>query len=149
MDDPASQTNPYASVVTEDSNGRPNSPQKTAISMLWLFVGWAMLLGLVLAFNPNPDRIVLIALNVGLIFLLVKWCSNDARTFGLAIGRWTILGLIFVFPIALICHFFRTRGLRGVWAVVVAFLFACLLLIIAIMVTIVIHLIGYGNLDRL
>ena len=149
MDEPALQINPYASVVTEDSNRILNSPQKTAISMLWLFVGWAMLVGLVLAINPNPGNILVIALNVRLVFLLVNGCSNDARTFGLVIGKWTILGLIFVFPIALIGHFFRTRGFRGVWAFVLACLFACVLLVIAFIEMIVTHLLVNGNLDRL
>jgi len=80
---------------------------------------------------------------------MIVWCQKDAEVFGLTVGKWTKLGLIFVFPIALISHFFRTRGSRGILTLVLATLFGGGLVLIKATAIVCTHFFMYGDLSRL
>ncbi len=123
MNELTEQLNPYDSSASLKDGEASVANASRSISILGGFVGWSATLGVLTAFWPNPSPIFSVVLNIPFIVLLINWCQNDGERFGIRIGKWSRLGLIFIFPVALCVHFFRTRGIRGFMAIFLAALF--------------------------
>lgn len=150
MNETEVQVNPYdATMIAETGVVRPFARKSSALSIYCGFLGWAVLAGVAVAIWPNPSPIFSIVLNIPFVVLLIMWCQNDADSFDLTIGKWTKLGLIFLFPLALIIHFFRTRGLWGMLSIILAVLFGGVLVLVLTIAMVCTHFIMYRNLTSL
>jgi len=149
MNETEVEVNPYDATISETKLPRASARKSKSLSIYGGFLGWAVLVGVTTAVWPDPSPILSIVFNIPFVVLLIMWCQNDAETFGLTTGKWTTLGLIFLFPIALITHFFRTRGIRGSLTLVLAALFGAMLVLVAVVAMVCTHFVMYGDFSGL
>ena len=96
--------------------------------LLWLLVLWTAS-GVLDPLLADAEIAGLLPLVLGLAttVLIISWCQVDARERGFAIRSWLFVTLFFLTFLGVPIYLLRTRGARGVFSIVLAFLFALLM----------------------
>jgi hypothetical protein len=61
------------------------------------------------------------------VMFIASWCHIDARERGYAIRKLLFLAIVFVTVVGLPVYLIRTRGVRGILSIVLALLFAVIM----------------------
>ena len=96
--------------------------------LLWLLVLWTAsgVLDPLLA-DAEIAGLLPLALGVATTVLVISWCQVDARERDFTIRPWLFVTLFFLTCLGVPIYLLRTRGARGVFSIVLAFLFALLM----------------------
>lgn len=145
MGELANQVNSSDAKSIAMESGILSTHYRRSIAIYVGFIGWAATLGVFTVMWPTQSPVFGIAQSVPFIVLLIRWCQIDGARFGIEIGKWARIGLVFAFPVAMCVHFFRTRGIRGFVAILVAALFFFALCIVSSITMVLTSIVMYGK----
>jgi hypothetical protein len=102
--------------------------------LIWM-LGLAVAGGIATEVFADAERELQLLEAVAIAALVASWCQVDARERGSRIGKLQFAFIILFAVIALPVYFFRTRGLRGFFSILMALLFYVLLVGVQVCVT--------------
>ena len=76
------------------------------------------------------DKLFRVGGAIPTVMLIASWCHIDARERGYAITKLLFLAIVFVTVVGLPVYLIRTRGVRGVLSIVIALLFAIIMVVL-------------------
>lgn len=121
---------PAAAEIEDTSHLRNIHYARQKRWVLGLMLLWAALAGVIAPFVASDEPVVQLLLSAPIIMRVLKWCLIDADQRGQQVGRGMRIALIVVMLVGLVIYLLRTRGIKGILAVIQALLFTALLLMI-------------------
>jgi len=119
-----------ASVGTQAVEDFPRAKRRRLLSLLALSIAAGVLQQLL----ADAEIADLLPFVVGLAttVLIISWCNVDARERDFTIKPWLFVTMFFLTFIGVPIYLLRTRGVRGMFSILLALLFFVLMLVLEV-----------------